>query len=310
MERKIILGIETSCDDTSIAILDNCKVLTCITKNNGYLFDSYGGIVPEIVSRLHEKNIISIYKKVLKKANISSKDIDVISYTKLPGLPGSLHVGEIFAKSLSFQLDIPCFPINHIHAHAYSSFISHLPPSEPFLSLIVSGKTTSLYLVHKNMFVEITKTLDDALGEVYDKIGKALGLKYPAGGLIDKMFSLEKAKIPINIIQSHKIFSYSGIKTYFLNLIENNKKIDIEIIASSFQKWVIDNLIKKLDFFKKQNNVNLIAIGGGVASNSYLRLRIIDVFPLVKISEKIYSCDNAAMIAYLHFVNDYFSMNN
>lgn len=310
MKKKIILGIETSCDDTSIAILNNYKVLSCVTKNNSYVFEKYGGIVPEIVSRLHEKNILNIYKTALKQANISSKDIDVIAYTKLPGLPGSLHVGEIFAKSLSFQLDIPYFPINHIYAHAYSPFISKLPPNEPFLSLIVSGKTTSLYIVNKNKFIEVAKTLDDALGEVYDKVGKSLGLKYPAGALIDKMFNIEKAKISMNINQSHKIFSYSGIKTYVLKLIENekkiNKKIDIEIIASSFQKWVIDNLIKKLEFFKNKNNINLITIGGGVASNSYLRLRLQETFPLVKISKKIYSCDNAAMIAYLYFVDNYF----
>lgn len=313
MKSKIILGIETSCDDTSVAILNNHKVLSCITKNNSCLFDKYGGIVPEIVSRLHEKNILSIYKVALKDANISSKDIDVIAYTKCPGLPGSLHVGETFAKSLSFQLNIPCFPINHIYAHAYSAFISKLPPREPFLSLIVSGKTTSLYLVDKNKFLEVAKTLDDALGEVYDKVGKALGLEYPAGPLIDKMFSLEKAKILININQPHKIFSYSGIKSHILRLIEDEKKnntnFDIEIIASSFQKWIIDNLIKKIEFFKKESNVDLITIGGGVASNSYLRLRINEVFSRIEISSKMYSCDNAAMIAYLHFVDYYFSSN-
>ncbi|MEG0124237.1 MAG: tRNA (adenosine(37)-N6)-threonylcarbamoyltransferase complex transferase subunit TsaD [Malacoplasma sp.] len=310
MNKKIILGIETSCDDTSIAVLDNNKVLSCITMNHSCMFDKYGGIVPEIVSRLHEKNILEVYKSALKEAKIESKDIDSIAYTKTPGLSGPLHVGEIFAKSLSFQLNIKCYPINHIHAHAYSPFISEMPPHKSFLSLIVSGKTTSLFLVKKNKFIEIAKTLDDALGEVYDKIGKALGLKYPAGALIDKMFDIKKATITININQQHKVFSYSGIKSYILNLIEKekvNNQFDVEVIASSFQKWVIDNLVKKLVYFKNENDVELITIGGGVASNSYLRERLNKVFTSTKIPLSTYSCDNAAMIAYLHFVNEYFN---
>lgn len=305
MKNNYILSIETSCDDTSIAILNNNIVLSCITKDSTKELNEYGGIVPEIASRKHEEYLIPVFNECLKKANIKVEQIDYICYTNEPGLPGSLHIGEIFAKSLSFLLDVPFYPINHIHAHIFSSFINS-NVSYPFMSLIASGKTTSIFLVEDvNNITELIKTNDDAVGETFDKISKFLGYGYPGGPEIDKRFDINKANLKFKIQDPKSNFSFSGIKSHVLRLINDakkkNEKIDDILIASSFMKWAIDNLINKLMFFKNKHNIETITIGGGVSANSLFKKEIKRVFKKSFVPLKEYSCDNAAMIGFLFF---------
>ena len=300
-----ILGIESSCDDTSVAVLKDNIVLSCITKNNSKQLNPFGGIVPEIVARFHEENIVSAFEEAVEKANINIKDINKIAYTNEPGLPGSLFVGEVFAKSLAYSLDIECIPINHIHGHILSPFINS-NANYPFLSLIASGKTTSIFLVENaNKIVEITKTKDDAIGEMFDKVGKALGYSYPGGPKIDKNFDINKATITFNFPPVESDFSFSGIKNRFLSLINNsknkNEEIDVITIGSSFMKYSIDLIIKKLRFYKNKLNTDCICIGGGVANNSYFKSEITKLFKNSYVPESQFSTDNAAMIAFAYY---------
>lgn len=300
-----ILSIETSCDDTSVAILKNNKVLSCIIKNDSKELDPYGGIVPEVVARFHEKNILPAFNHVLKESKIDIHQIDKIAYTNQPGLPGSLFVGEVFAKSLAFSLDIEAFPINHIHGHILSPFINS-EPIYPFISLIASGKTTSIFLVkNANEITELTKTKDDAVGEVFDKVGKYLGYSYPAGPWIDKNFDITKATIRSQFPPIESDFSFSGIKNKFLSIINNEKakgkEIDVIEIGSSFMKYSIDLIIKKLKFYKEKYNANYVGIGGGVANNSYFKQEIKKIFKNSYVPESKYSTDNAAMIGFAYY---------
>ncbi|MDE5767568.1 MAG: tRNA (adenosine(37)-N6)-threonylcarbamoyltransferase complex transferase subunit TsaD [Malacoplasma sp.] len=300
-----ILGIETSCDDTSVAVLKDNMVLSCITKNNSSQLNPYGGIVPEIVARFHEENIIPAFDEAIKKANIKISDLNKIAYTSEPGLPGSLFVGEIFAKSLAYSLDIECIPINHIHGHILSPFINS-KPVYPFISLIASGKTTSIFLVESaNKITEKTKTKDDAIGEMFDKVGKSLGYDYPGGPKIDKFFDINKATISFQFPPVENDFSFSGIKNKFLSLINNEKKkngfVDTVTVGSSFMKYSIDLIIKKLEFYKKKLNTEHICIGGGVANNSYFKNEIKKIFKNSYVPKSEYSTDNAAMIAFAFF---------
>lgn len=313
MKDNYILAIETSCDDTSIAILNNNIVLACVTKDSTKELNMYGGIVPEIASRKHEEYIVNVFKECLKSANIDEKQIQYICYTSEPGLPGSLHVGEIFAKTLSFLLDIPFYPINHIHAHIFSSFINS-NVEYPFMSLIASGKTTSIYLINSvNDIKELIKTSDDAVGETFDKVSKYLGYGYPGGPEIDKRFNINKATIKFKTQEIEKDFSFSGIKSNILRIINDSKKnnlpLDDVTIASSFMKWAIDTLIRKLKFFKDKYNIEIITIGGGVSANSLFKSEIKRLFKKSYIPNKEYSCDNAAMIGYL-FYEKYLNKTN
>lgn len=299
---KIIFAIETSCDDTSIAILKNNLVLSCVTSNDLKRSDDYGGIVPEIVSRNHEKVILKTAVEALNKANIDWKDVTHIAYTSEPGLVGSLFIGKIFAKTLAFMLDIKAYEINHIHGHIFSPFINS-KPQYPFLSLIASGKTTSIFLVkNENEIIELTKTLDDAIGEVFDKVGKALGYNYPAGPLIDQNFDIKKTNIKFFKPKIEQDFSFSGIKNKVITMIKNlekqNKYIDKIEIGSSFMKWAIDNIINKLNFYSKKYNCKNICIGGGVAANSYFKSEIKKIFLNSYVPKKEFATDNAAMIGY------------
>lgn len=308
-----ILAIETSCDDTSIAILKENKVLSCVTKDPTKSLNEFGGIVPEIASRKHEEFIIDVFNDAIKEAGIKKEDINYICYTNEPGLPGSLHVGKTFALSLAYFLNIKAYPINHIHGHVLSPFINS-EVKYPFISLIASGKTTSIYVAkNANDITEVIKTDDDALGETFDKIGKALGYPYPQGPWIDKNFVLEKATIEFPHPQINKNFSFSGIKNRVISLINNkkNKKeyIDKIEIGSSFQKWAIDILMDKLEFFKEKYNTSIVAIGGGVSANSLFKTRIKELFDYSFVPEKEYSCDNAAMIGFA-FYEKYLKKSN
>ena len=313
MNEPIILGIESSCDDTSAAIINGNKILSNIAANQT-IHQEYGGVVPELASRAHQQNIIPVVEKSFTKANIQQKDISAIGFTRGPGLLGSLLVGTSFAKSLAMSLDVPLIEVNHLQAHILCHFIEDanpMPPKFPFLCLTVSGGHTMIVLVKDYFDMEIIgKTIDDAAGEAFDKIGKIMGLDYPAGPIIDKLaklgnpdaFTFGKPKL------ENYDYSFSGIKTsvlYFLQkqLKENPNFIqeNVENLCASVQKTIIDVLMKKLEKAAKDYDVKEVAIAGGVSANSGLREAMQNnVEKLgwnVYIPKFEYTTDNAAMIA-------------
>ena len=313
MNEPIILGIESSCDDTSAAIIRGNVILSNIAANQT-IHQEYGGVVPELASRAHQQNIIPVVEKSFTKANIQQKDISAIGFTRGPGLLGSLLVGTSFAKSLAMSLDVPLIEVNHLQAHILCHFIEDanpMPPKFPFLCLTVSGGHTMIVLVKDYFDMEIIgKTIDDAAGEAFDKIGKIMDLDYPAGPIIDKLaklgdenaFTFGKPKL------DNYDYSFSGIKTsvlYFLQkqLKENSNfiKENVENLCASVQKTIIDVLMKKLEKAAKDYNVKEVAIAGGVSANSGLRKAMQDnVEKLgwnVYIPKFEYTTDNAAMIA-------------
>ena len=313
MNEPIILGIESSCDDTSSAIIYGNKILSNIAANQT-VHQEYGGVVPELASRAHQQNIIPVVEKSFTKANIQQKDISAIGFTRGPGLLGSLLVGTSFAKSLAMSLDVPLIEVNHLQAHILCHFIEDanpMPPKFPFLCLTVSGGHTMIVLVKDYFDMEIIgKTIDDAAGEAFDKIGKIMGLDYPAGPIIDKLaklgnpdaFTFGKPKL------ENYDYSFSGIKTsvlYFLQkqLKENPNFIqeNVENLCASVQKTIIDVLMKKLEKAAKDYDVKEVAIAGGVSANSGLREAMQNnVEKLgwnVYIPKFEYTTDNAAMIA-------------
>ena len=313
MNEPIILGIESSCDDTSAAIINGNKILSNIAANQT-VHQEYGGVVPELASRAHQQNIIPVVEKSFTKANIQQKDISAIGFTRGPGLLGSLLVGTSFAKSLAMSLDVPLIEVNHLQAHILCHFIEDanpMPPKFPFLCLTVSGGHTMIVLVKDYFDMEIIgKTIDDAAGEAFDKIGKIMGLDYPAGPIIDNLaklgnpnaFTFGKPKL------ENYDYSFSGIKTsvlYFLQkqLKENPNFIqeNVENLCASVQKTIIDVLMKKLEKAAKDYDVKEVAIAGGVSANSGLREAMQNnVEKLgwnVYIPKFEYTTDNAAMIA-------------
>lgn len=313
MNEPIILGIESSCDDTSAAIINGNKILSNIAANQT-VHQEYGGVVPELASRAHQQNIIPVVEKSFTKANIQQKDISAIGFTRGPGLLGSLLVGTSFAKSLAMSLDVPLIEVNHLQAHILCHFIEDanpMPPKFPFLCLTVSGGHTMIVLVKDYFDMEIIgKTIDDAAGEAFDKIGKIMGLDYPAGSIIDKLaklgnpdaFTFGKPKL------ENYDYSFSGIKTsvlYFLQkqLKENPYfiKENVENLCASVQKTIIDVLMKKLEKAAFDYDVKEVAIAGGVSANSGLREAMQkNVEKLgwnVYIPKFEYTTDNAAMIA-------------
>ena len=313
MNEPIILGIESSCDDTSAAIINGNKILSNIAANQT-VHQEYGGVVPELASRAHQQNIIPVVEKSFTKANIQQKDISAIGFTRGPGLLGSLLVGTSFAKSLAMSLDVPLIEVNHLQAHILCHFIEDanpMPPKFPFLCLTVSGGHIMIVLVKDYFDMEIIgKTIDDAAGEAFDKIGKIMGLDYPAGPIIDKLaklgnpdaFTFGKPKL------ENYDYSFSGIKTsvlYFLQkqLKENPNFIqeNVENLCASVQKTIIDVLMKKLEKAAFDYDVKEVAIAGGVSANSGLREAMQkNVEKLgwnVYIPKFEYTTDNAAMIA-------------
>ena len=309
-----ILAIETSCDDTSIAVMRNNAVLSNIVSSQ-QIHELFGGVVPELASREHDKLIVPVLKEVLHKSKISLNQIDVIAYTRGPGLLGSLLVGSSFAKSLSLSLNIPLVEINHMHAHILSIFIEDNvdKPEFPFIALTVSGGHTQLVLVESPIkFTEIGTTLDDAAGEAFDKSGKILGLDYPAGPTIDKIskkgdpnrFVFTKPKVKgLN-------FSFSGLKTNFKNFINSKSedfiKNNINHLCASLQHTIVEILIEKILNAQKIHVINDFVVCGGVSANSYLRQKLLDLKDSHDIKSYLpnvcYSTDNAAMIG----VNAYY----
>lgn len=274
-----ILSIESSCDDTSAAVLQNGRVLSnCVANQEAHKL--YGGVVPEVASRAHQINIIPVVQLSLERSGLRKEDIDAIAFTRGPGLIGSLMVGVSFAKAFALSLDIPMIEVNHMQAHVLAHFAEDPKPAFPFLCLTVSGGHTQIVVVKDFLDMEIIgQTIDDAAGEAFDKTGKLLGLDYPAGPLIDKY---AKEGNPIFDFPEPRIagldFSFSGLKTailYFLkrNLKENPNFIQEHLadICASVQNRIVSILIKKVKQAAKQTGIKNIAIAGGVSANSGLR---------------------------------------
>ena len=323
-----ILGIESSCDDTAAAVLKNHEVLSnCIS--NQEIHKKYGGVVPELASRAHLSNIIPVVSQALSDAKINAEMLSAISFTKGPGLMGSLLVGTEFSKALGLSLNIPIIEVNHMQAHLLVHYIKSdkKKPEFPFLGITVSGGHTQFVIVHNHLEMEIIgETLDDAIGEAFDKCGKIIGLDYPAGPEIDNLAKegdFNKFNFPIPKVEGFNI-SYSGTKTAFMNFINNSIQKDSKFIernkvdiCASIQKNLIDNLILKIEYVAKTKNINRIVIGGGVSANSYLK----DFLELkseqknweVFIPPLSYTTDNAAMIGivgYLKYIRGLFSNYN
>lgn len=298
----IILGIETSCDETGVAICSDFKILSSYTKTQS-IHQQFGGVVPEIASREHEKYLPRITKKVLKDANIKFKDIDAIAVTNGPGLMGSLLSGISFAKGISYGLDVPIIPINHLEAHLNSVFIEHEELEPPFINLLVSGGHTQLWLV-KNMFDYelLGETLDDACGEAFDKGAKKLNLNYPGGPEIERLATSGDKNLinfPRPMIHDNSFnFSFSGLKTSLINCV-NKDKYNFDDIAASYQEAIVDTLIAKFEKAMNQYSVKSGIICGGVAANKRLRKKLDNLDKNIIYPSMKYCTDNADMIAYL-----------
>lgn len=306
----IILGIESSCDETSASICVDGKIMNNEIASQ-QIHSTYGGVVPELASRAHLANIIPVVDHVLNQSSVRLSDLDAIAYTQGPGLLGALLVGSSYARSLASALGIPVLPVHHMHAHILAHFIELPSPDFPFLCLTVSGGHTQIVKIESPLQMNIIgETLDDAVGEAFDKAAKLLGLTYPGGPLIDKLAAQgNENRFSFSVSQMDALnYSFSGIKTsilYFLQA-ETRKNTDfikenLEDLAASIQKHLIDMLMEKLIKAAKQENINQIAIAGGVAANRGLRARL-DLLARkyqweVFIPKFEYCTDNAAMIA-------------
>lgn len=312
-ESTIILGIESSCDDTSAAIIQGNKILSNIAANQ-QIHNDYGGVVPELASRAHQQNIIPVVQKSLVEANIQQNDIAAIGFTRGPGLLGSLLVGTSFAKSLAMSLEVPLIEVNHLQAHILAHFIEDanpVPPKFPFLCLTVSGGHTMIVLVkdYFNMKI-IGKTTDDAAGEAFDKIGKIFGLDYPAGPIVDRLakegdpnsFKFNKPRL------ENYDYSFSGVKTSVLYFIQKEIRKNPDFInenlknlCASVQKTIIEVLMEKLEKAAEDYSIKEVAIAGGVSANSGLRKAMEENAAKlgwnIYIPKFEYTTDNAAMIA-------------
>lgn len=321
-EAVFILAIESSCDDTAAAVLQDNKVLSNVVANQ-LVHQQYGGVVPELASRAHQQNIVPVINAALEKANIDKKQLTAIAFTQGPGLMGSLLVGSSFAKSLSLALSIPLIAVNHMHAHILAHFIdeeNYDKPKFPFLALTISGGHTQIVKVNSFFDMEIIgETTDDAVGEAFDKSAKILGLPYPGGPLVDKYaqlgnpkaFTFTKPKVP------GLDFSFSGLKTQILYFIQKNVAANpnfinenINDICASIQHIIIKILMDKLKLAVEQTGITQIAIGGGVSANSGIRQTLKNTEQKYGwktfIPKFEYTTDNAAMIGivgyqkYLH----------
>ncbi len=309
-----ILGIESSCDDTSAAVVRDC-VLTSNVIASQKVHEAYGGVVPELASRAHQQNIVPVVSEAIRQAGIEKKDIDAIAFTRGPGLLGSLLVGTSFAKGLAVSLGIPIIDVNHLHGHVLSHFIKEdagtKVPTFPFLCLLVSGGNSQIIKVSSPYDMEVLgQTIDDAAGEAFDKCAKVMGLPYPGGPYVDRLAAVGDAS-RFRFSKPHiqgLDYSFSGLKTSFLytlrdevaknpNFVEENKAD----LAASLQKTIIDILMDKFAIAVKQTGIKTIAIGGGVSANSGVRQRVqefadkhgLEAF----IPKRSFTTDNAAMIA-------------
>lgn len=310
-----ILGIESSCDDTSAAVIKNNVLLSNVIAGQA-VHESYGGVVPELASRAHQQNIIPVIHEAIRKAGISKSDLSAIAFTRGPGLLGSLLVGVSFAKGLSQALNIPMIEVNHLQAHVLAHFISQNQADEkmpefPFLCLLVSGGNSQIIVVRSHLDMEIIgRTIDDAAGEAFDKCAKIMGLPYPGGPHIDRLaqtgnpqaFKLSKPNI------ENYDYSFSGLKTSFLYLLRDKLKENPQFIeenredlSASLQTTIVDILLKKLKQAAKDLDIKQIAVAGGVSANSGLRNAMLKMGEEegweVYIPPFAFTTDNAAMVA-------------
>ena len=304
MKDIITLGIESSCDETSVAIVKNGReVLTNIINTQIEIHKQFGGVVPEIASRKHIENISDVTKEALKQSGLKFEDIDVVACTYGPGLVGALLVGVGYAKALSYALNKPLVGVNHIEGHIAANYITFPDLKPPFLCLVVSGGHTHLvYIEDYTKFEILGRTLDDAIGEAYDKVARVIGLEYPGGPKIDKLAKEGSPNIKLPETYFDNLdFSFSGIKTAVLNLHHKDPEINKADLCASFEKATTDMLITNTRKAIKQYNINKIALAGGVSANSYIRscftnlgqeLNIDVYYPELKLCT-----DNAAMIA-------------
>ncbi len=312
--KNIILGIESSCDDTSAAVIADGLLLSNVIASQK-VHEAYGGVVPELASRAHQQNIVPVVSEAIRQAGIKISDLSAIAYTRGPGLLGSLLVGTSFAKGMALGLNIPLIDVNHLHAHVLSHFIKEKQEDEtpqfPFLCLLVSGGNSQIILVKDYFDMEILgKTIDDAAGEAFDKCAKVIGLPYPGGPHIDRLaqtgnpdaFKFSKPHIP------DLDYSFSGLKTSFLYTIRDYMKSNpkfieenMEDLCASLQKTIIDILLDKLKKAIRQTGVKSVAIGGGVSANSGVRNAIEElcIRQGLKpwIPQRKFTTDNAAMVA-------------
>lgn len=311
MEKDIyVLGIESSCDETSVAIVKNGRgILSNVINSQIKIHENYGGVVPEIASRCHTEVINQVTKQALKDANMSIEDIDVICTTYGPGLVGALLVGVSYAKGLSFATGKPLLGVNHIEGHIAGNYITHKDLKPPFLCLMMSGGNTQI--VHVKDYTEfevLGKTRDDAIGEAFDKVARVVGLGYPGGPKVDKLAKEGKEIIDLPVAHMDNMdFSFSGIKTAVINLNHKNPNINKADLCLSFEKAATDMLENNIKKAIKETQINKIVLAGGVSANSYIRNR------LEKLSEKnnleiyfpelILCTDNAAMIASAGYYN-------
>ncbi len=310
-----ILGIDTSCDDTSAAVVEDGRIiLSNIVSDQSAIHTRYGGIVPELASRRHIEMIIPVVEEALKQADISLEDLSAVAVCSGPGLIGSLLIGCSFAKALCYSRNIPLIAVNHLEGHLLSVFLENTSPEFPFISLIVSGGHTSLHLAEDyGRYVELGRTRDDAAGEAYDKVSKLLGLGYPGGPVIDRLAEKGDPKaidFPRAYLPDSFDFSFSGLKTAVLQFLRKQDLLNqplspdsalLHDIAASFQAAVVDVLVRKTEWAVKKKWIKQVTISGGVSANSGLRKKMLEMgrekgvevfMPSVALCT-----DNAAMIA-------------
>lgn len=313
-KHTVILGIESSCDDTSAAVIRDGILLSNVIASQS-VHEEYGGVVPELASRAHQQNIVPVVDAALRRAGIDRKDLSAIAFTRGPGLLGSLLVGTSFAKGLSLGLRIPIVDVNHLHGHVLSHFVrkkeDDVVPEFPFLCLLISGGNSQLIMVRGYNDMEVLgQTIDDAAGEAFDKCAKVMGLPYPGGPHIDRLAAEGDAK-RFKFARPHidgLNYSFSGLKTSFLYTLRDGLKNDPDFIeknkadlAASLQKTIIDILLDKLAKAVDSTGVRTVAIGGGVSANSGVRQAVADFCKergiTAFIPERAFTTDNAAMVA-------------
>ena len=313
MKDILTLGIETSCDETSASVVKNGReILSNIIDTQIPIHEKYGGVVPEIASRNHIEAIDRVVKYALKEANVTFNDIDVVTPTYGPGLVGALLVGVSYGKALSYAINKPLVGVNHIHGHIAANYITHKDLKPPFLCLLISGGNTQIIKVNDYTEFEILgKTRDDAIGEAFDKVARVVGLGYPGGPKVDKLALEGKPtiKLPTTHFENSLDFSFSGIKTAVINVNHNTNNINKADLCASFEKAVVDMLMRNITDALEQTRMKTLAIGGGCSANSFIRSELLKLqYKDIKVymPDMKLCTDNAAMIAsagYYNFIN-------
>ena len=304
MKETLVLGIESSCDETSVAVVKNGReVLSNVIDTQIKIHEQFGGVVPEIASRNHIEAISRVTKLALEQANVKLEDIDVIAPTYGPGLVGALLVGVSYGRGLAYALNKPLVGVNHLEGHISANYITHPDLEPPFLCMMMSGGNTQIILVKDyNTFEVLGKTKDDAIGEAFDKVARVIGLGYPGGPKIDKLAQQGKPNINLPKTRFDNLnFSFSGIKTAVINLNHNKPGINKADLAVSFEKTVAEILVNHIEEAVKITNINKIVLAGGVSANTYIR-KSFDDFAIEKNLNIYYPelklcTDNGAMIA-------------